>query len=195
VKLTPRSKLLLIVAGFALPIVASYVAYFFYHGEATGNYGELLLPPARITSHPFGRVDGGSWTFDDLRGRWILAVSDAGACPEACVRKLTLLRQVRVALGRNASRVERVFVVDDLTPPDAQALHPFEGMIVAVTPTGMHLPPGAANDRAHVYLVDPNGNVMMRWPAAADPKRMLQDLTRLLKASQIGWGVPPTGTG
>src|SRR5204862_7059206 len=83
VKLTGRMKLLLIVAGFALPIVASYVAYFFYKGEATGNYGELLLPPARITSHPFGRMDGSAWTFDDIRGRWALAISDAGACPGA----------------------------------------------------------------------------------------------------------------
>jgi hypothetical protein len=85
VKLNPRAKLLLLFAGFALPIVASFVAYFFYHGEATGNYGELLLPPARITSHPFGRMDGAPWSFDDLRGRWVLAVSDAGACPAACV--------------------------------------------------------------------------------------------------------------
>jgi len=186
VKLTPRMKLLLIVAGFALPIVASYVAYFFYKGEATGNYGELLLPPARITSHPFARMDGSAWTFDDLRGRWALAVSDAGGCPVACLQKLTLVRQVQLALGRNASRVARVYVVDDLTRPDAQALQPFEGTIVALTPAGMHLPSGAANDRAHIYLVDPNGNVMMRWPAAAEAKRMLQDLTRLLKASQIG---------
>ena len=185
-KLTPRMKLLLIVAGFAVPIVASYVAYFFYKGEATGNYGELLLPPARITSHPFARMDGSAWTFDDVRGRWALAVSDAGACPAACVQKLTMLRQVQLALGRNASRVARVYVVDDLTRPDAQAMQPFEGMIIALTPTGMHLPSGAANDRAHIYLVDPNGNVMMRWPAAAEAKRMLQDLTRLLKASQIG---------
>jgi cytochrome oxidase Cu insertion factor (SCO1/SenC/PrrC family) len=186
VTLTPRVKLLLLAAGFALPIVASFVTYFFYHGQATGNYGELLLPPARITSHPFARPDETSWTFDGLRGRWALVMSDAGACPAACVQKLTLLRQVQLALGRNASRVARVYVVDDVTKPDTQALHPFEGTIVALTPTGMHLPSGAANDRAHIYLVDPHGNVMMRWPAAAEPKGMLKDLTRLLKASQIG---------
>ena len=50
----------------------------------------------------------------------------------------------------------------------------------------MVLPPGAANDRAHIYLVDPLGNVMMRWPAKPDMRRMLKDLERLLKASQIG---------
>jgi cytochrome oxidase Cu insertion factor (SCO1/SenC/PrrC family) len=185
-KPSPRAKLLLIVAGFALPIVASFLTYFLHGGEATGNYGELLLPPARVTSQPFERLEGGPWTFDQLRGQWAIVVSDSGDCPENCSRKLTLVRQVRLALGRNAPRVARVFVVDDVARPQPQALAPFEGTLVALTPTGIHLPTGAANDRAHIYLVDPNGNVMMRWPAAADGKRMLQDLQRLLKASQIG---------
>ena len=186
-KLSPRAKLLLIVGCFALPIAASYIAYYFYRAAGpTGNYGELLLPPARITTHPFGRMPEGNVAFEQFRGRWILVVSDSGACPAACQQKLTLVRQVQLALGRNASRVARVFVVDDVTRPDPAALQPYEGTIVALTPTGMHLPTGAANDRAHIYLVDPNGNVMMRWPAAAESRRMLQDLQRLLKASQIG---------
>ena len=61
-----------------------------------------------------------------------------------------------------------------------------EQMHLALTPRGLALPAGAGNDRAHVYLVDPRGNVMMRWPAGADRKRMLGDMQRLLKASQIG---------
>lgn len=185
-KLSPRVKLLLIVAGFALPIAGSYLAYHFTRPAPTANYGELLLPPARITEHAFDRASGESWTFAELEGRWALTTSDSGACPAACIEKLTTLRQVQLALGRDASRVARVYVVDDLTPPDPQGLRPFAGSVVALTPRGMHLPPGAANDREHIYLVDPNGNVMMRWPAAADRKRMLRDLERLLKASQIG---------
>jgi hypothetical protein len=181
-----RGKLLLLVACFGLPIVASYLAYFFYDAQPTGNYGELLLPPGRITTQPFGRPGEGAWSFAELQGRWVITVSDSGACPVACTQKLTTLRQVQLALGRKASRVARVFVVDDLAHPDTTALAPFDGTIVALTPTGLHLPTGAANDRAHIYLVDPNGNVMLRWPAAADAKRMLKDLDRLLRASQIG---------
>lgn len=185
-KLAPRAKLLLLATCFGLPIAASYLAYYFLHAEATANYGELLLPPAQITPQPFGRDGGISWGFGDLRGRWVLVMSEAGGCPAACIEKLTILKQVRLALGRNAARVARVYVVDDLTRPEATLLQPFEGTIVALTPTGMHLPSGAANDRAYIYLVDPNGNVMMRWLAAPDRKRMLKDLERLLKASQIG---------
>ena len=185
-KLGPRAKLALIAALFLAPIVASIVAYVFLRPEPSANYGELLLPPAAITSHAFARDDGGNFAFSSLRGRWLLVTSDSGACPQACVAKLAVMRQVRLALGRNAARVERVLVIDDVRPPDLAALAPFAGMVVALTPAGLSLPPGPANDRAHIHLVDPLGNVMMRWPAQPDLKRMLKDLERLLKASQVG---------
>jgi cytochrome oxidase Cu insertion factor (SCO1/SenC/PrrC family) len=185
-KLSPRAKLLLIAALFALPMVASFIAYKFFPPPATGNYGELLLPPATITAHPFGRPEGGTFAFGDLRGKWVLVASDSGECPDACAGKLVAMRQARLALGRNAGRLERVLVVDDLKPLDGKAVAPFEGTAIALTPAGLSLPSGAANDRAHIYLVDPHGNVMMRWPAKPDWKRMLKDLERLLKASQIG---------
>ncbi len=59
-------------------------------------------------------------------------------------------------------------------------------MLAVTPPRGMALPLSAVNDRAHCYLVDPLGNVMMRFPAEADPRRMLRDLERLLRASQVG---------
>lgn len=182
----PRARLAGIAALFALPIGASLVAYHLVEPGKTANFGELLLPPAAITEQPFERAEGGAFAFAELGGRWILVASDSGACAPACRDKLATLRQVRLALGRSAGRVERVFVVDDLQAPDARIAQEFAGTIVARTPRGLAIPAGAANDRAHIYLVDPRGNVMMRWPAGAERKRMLGDLQRLLKASQIG---------
>jgi cytochrome oxidase Cu insertion factor (SCO1/SenC/PrrC family) len=184
--MTPRAKLLALVALFAAPIVASFVTYHFFRPTGGASYGELLLPPATVTAQAFTDPAGTRFAFEELRGKWVLVASDSGECAAACAAKLTLMRQVRLALGREAARVERVFVVDDLRRPAPSALDAYEGMRVALTPAGLKLPPGAVNDRAHVYLVDPNGNVMMRWPVAAEPKRMLADLKRLLKASQIG---------
>ena len=184
-KLGPRAKLLSIVAIFALPIVASFIAYHFVKPGRTSNYGELL-PPSPVTPQVLGRESGGTFRFDELQGQWVLVASDSGACPQPCVEKLTTMRQVRLALGRNASRVARVFVVDDLARPPAGVLEPFDGTVVAIIPTGMNLPPAPANDRAHIYLVDPRGNVMMRFPSGTDRKKMLRDLERLLRASQIG---------
>ena len=184
--MSPRAKLVAIAALFAAPIVASIVAYNVIEAKPTGNYGELLLPPARVTAQRLGALGGGEFSFGNLAGKWVMVVSDSGDCPMMCREKLEAIRQVRLALGRNAPRVERVFVVDDVRTREPQVPAEFEGTRVALTPTGLTLPPGAGNDRAHIYLVDPRGNVMMRWPAGADRKRMLGDMQRLLKASQIG---------
>ena len=185
-RLSPRAKMVVVASIFAVPIAASFLAHRFIEPRPTGNYGQLLLPPATVTAHTFRRADAAEFRFQDLRGKWLLVASDSGACPASCVGKLTAMRQARLALGRDAGRVARVFVADDLAAPDAAALEPFAGTEIVRTPVGLQLPPGAANDRAHIYLVDPLGNVMMRWPAAPDPKRMFGDLKRLLKASQVG---------
>jgi hypothetical protein len=141
--LSPRVKLLLVASIFLLPIAASLAAYFFFPPPPTANYGELLLPP-KVLSADFRKPHG---------ERWLLIVS----------REIEAARQVRLALGRDAPRVE---VVVARAADVAKA--------------------GGAIDEAHIYLADPHGNVMMRWPASPDKKRMLEDLKRLLKASQIG---------
>jgi cytochrome oxidase Cu insertion factor (SCO1/SenC/PrrC family) len=183
---TPRAKLLALMALFAIPIVASTLAYRYLRPEASANYGELLSPPVPVTEAAFHRPSGEPFRFSQLRGKWLLVASDSGACPGSCVAKLGTMRQVRLALGRNALRLERVFVADDTHSTDAAVLAPFEGTLVVTPEAGTQLPLSAANDRAHFYVVDPLGNVMMRYPADADPRRMLKDLERLLRASQIG---------
>lgn len=182
-----RLKLLAIMALFALPIAASLVVYHFFRPQATSNYGEIVVPPAPITTAEFLRPGGaGAFRFEELRGKWVLIASDSGACPASCTDKLTLMRQVRLMLGRNAGRVARVFVADDTHPLAPEALAPYEGTVAITPPRGTALPLAAVNDRAHFYLVDPLGNVMMRFPAGAEPRRMFKDLERLLKASQVG---------
>lgn len=184
-KLGPRAKLLALFGLFALPIVASLVTYQLYTPAETSNYGELL-PVRPVPDQVFANTSGAAFRFADLAGKWVLVASDSGACAQACIDKLTVMRQVRLALGRNASRVDRVFVVDDTQPPLASLAGEFPGLEIVLAPRGSNLPAAPANDRAHIYLLDPRGNVMMRFPAAADSKRMLRDLNRLLRASQMG---------
>lgn len=183
---SPRAKLAAIMALFALPIVASVVAFNFFPPTRTVNYGTLVVPTVDLPATPLDRANGGPFRFEELRGKWVLIASDSGDCPAACVEKLTFLRQVRTALGRNALRVERVFVADDTKPVSPAALQAFEGTVFVSPPRGLVLPAVPLNDRAHFYLADPEGRVMMRYSAGAEFKRVLKDLERLLKASQIG---------
>jgi hypothetical protein len=184
VTLGPRAKLALIIAGFALPIVASVGVYTFGNPRATANYGELLLPPEAITSAPFTTADAKPFRFPDLAGRWVLVAAESGPCEAACRAKLIAIRQVRLALGREADRVASVTVVQGAMPP-AQLRAEFPDMAFVAPAQGVAVV-AATRDRDHIHLVDPNGNVMMRWPAAPDYKRMKADLDRLLRASQIG---------
>lgn len=182
-KLTPRAKLLLLAACFLAPIVASTVAYHVVEPGNGSNYGELIAQQP-VTRAGFVRPDGTPFEFASLAGRWVVVFADAGGCPPACLEKAIATRQVRLALGREAARVVRVFVVDDGADPAPAALEG-DAPLVAKVPRGApHSGPTA--DRDHIHLVDPRGTVMMRWPAKPDGARMLRDLRRLLKASQIG---------
>jgi cytochrome oxidase Cu insertion factor (SCO1/SenC/PrrC family) len=182
--LPPRAKLVLLVAIFILPIAASVIAYNFANVKPTANYGELLQPPAAADPQPFLRAPGTAFRFSELSGRWVLVASDTAGCAEGCVERLRTVRQVRLALGRDASRVERVFVA--VNGPAPVRLPDDLAGTIAVVPAPGTSPSPAVRDAAHIYLVDPNGNVMMRWPAQPDRRRMLKDLQRLLKASQLG---------
>jgi cytochrome oxidase Cu insertion factor (SCO1/SenC/PrrC family) len=174
------------VAFFALPIVASTVVFHYFPPQHANPFGEFIVPPVVFPSASLGRQSGGLFRFEELRGKWVLVASDSGSCLASCAEKLTLMRQVRLALGRDALRVERVFVADDSKPLPAEALAVHDGLVILAPPPGLVLPPGPLNDRAYLYLADPEGRVMMRFPAGAEPKRVLGDIKRLLKASQIG---------
>ena len=184
-KLDPRAKVLLIIAGFALPIVASFLVYTFGHPRATANYGELLLPPDSVTTAPFVDAQGKGFRFGALGGRWIIVASDRLPCEAACRSKLVAVRQVRLALGREADRVATVTVLEGAAAADPALRADFPDMVF-VRASGAPQAGVPTADPAHIYLVDPNGNVMMRWPAQPDYKRMKADLDRLLRASQIG---------
>jgi len=138
---------------------------------ATSNYGELLSPRA---------ISG----LEPLRGKWILVSFDAAACDAYCGKKLYFMRQVRRAQGKDMDRVERLWVLTDAGKPRAELLGAIEGTRIETRMDLTKVFPGNAPD--HIYLVDPLGNLMMRFPRDPDPSRMIKDLQRLLKYSRFG---------
>jgi cytochrome oxidase Cu insertion factor (SCO1/SenC/PrrC family) len=183
-----RLKLLLLAVFFAAPLVLAWLAYRFEWGTgASGNYGELVgptaLPELRLTV-----LDGGQVSTSRLRGRWVLVQFDAARCDAYCERKLYYMRQVRRALGKDMERVARLWVLTDSGTPAAAVVAAFEGTEILRTDNGRFAATfGAPAQLAdHIYLVDPMGNLMLRFPRDPDPSKMLKDLQRLLKYSQIG---------
>jgi hypothetical protein len=158
----------------AAPFVLGTLAYVFGWGVGKpANYGELIAP--RTLSGP---------PFDALRGKWVLVSFDSAACGARCERKLYFMRQLRRAQAQDMERVERLWLLIDSAVPDKDLLPAFEGTRVAAD--GRAVPQFPGNVVEHIYLVDPLGNLMLRFPPDPDPSRMIKDLQRLLKYSRIG---------
>jgi len=176
-----------ILAFCAAPTVAAWLAYFVWPPHARTNYGELIEPRA-LSDPELRRPDGTSFRLSQLRGKWVLLQVDSAACGEECRNKLVYMRQARLALGKDAERVERVWLVDDDAVPDPAVQREHDGLTVARAPrttllADLHAP---KRPETYIFLVDPRGNLMLRFPSDPDGRKMLRDLANLLRASRIG---------
>ena len=133
-------------------------------------------------------MDGRPFELAELKGRWVLAQIDKASCPDSCEKKLHYMRQVRLAQGREMGRVERLWLVTDDAPVAQGLIAGYEGTQVARVLEASWLAqfPAGRDVRDHIYLIDPLGNLMLRYPRDADPSRMKKDLERLLKVSRVG---------
>ena len=172
-----RTKLLALGALFALPVVLGWIAYFTgWVPGTTSNYG-TLLPPRPLDAQ----------SLEALRGKWVLVQLDGAACDARCEKKLYHMRQVRRAQGREMRRVERLWIITDSAALRSELLAAIEGTHIARDQAQLvaaFAAEGAATE--HIYLVDPLGNLMLRFPRDPDPSKMVKDLERLLKYSGFG---------
>lgn len=183
-----RRMLLLLAAVCFAPFVAAWTLYFFWQPAGRVNYGELIenvtLPAGNLVMNSGGKP----FDFAQLRGRWVFVTVDSGACDDYCRKKLWKMRQVRMTQGKYLERIERVWLVSDTQSVAAAVMKEYEGTWVAAAQGNAILKsfPFREAQRDPIYLVDPLGNVVLRYPKDADPSRMKKDLERLLKVSRIG---------
>jgi len=94
----------------------------------------------------------------DYQGTWVLGVS-----PEAVQTAWSQQVQLPAQLSGQVS----LQGVSSKTVSELESLNPLSA-------------------ETSFWLVDPLGNLMMRFPQDPDPAKMKKDLIRLLKASRIG---------
>lgn len=186
-----RWKMLFVWAVCAAPVVASYVMYYGVRPEGRTNYGSLIQPAKALPGAqalPLSRLDGQVVSPERLKQQWLLVVVAPSSCDAACERGLYLQRQVREMMGRDKDRIDRVWLVTDQAPLAPALRAGLQGATVLRTdPSALAAwlaPEPGRTLGEHIYLVDPRGDWMMRWPAQPDPARMKKDLLRLLKASE-----------
>jgi hypothetical protein len=191
-----RWTMLAVLLVCAAPVIASYFTYYVIRPQARGNYGELIEPQRPLPALQASTLDGAPVALPSLKGQWLLVSVDSGACNTACERHLWLQRQLRESLGADKERVDWVWLVADGAPvrePLRRALA--QAAVLRVDPAGLGqwLAPAPGHQLSeHLYLVDPMGNWMMRFPPGLDlagAAKAKHDLERLLRAS-ASWDQP-----
>lgn len=186
-----RWKLLLVVAVCAAPMIASYLTYYVIKPESRTNYG-TLLDPREYPIPPLGstELDGKPVKLEDYKGKWVLLQVSGGECDEACKTRLFAMRQLRLMQGKEMERIERVWLITDAKPLDTMLMREYDGTdMLRVDPKLLKawLPTEAGTSvEDHLYMIDPRGNLMMRFPKDADPNKVKKDISKLLRASSIG---------
>lgn len=183
-----RRPLLLILILFVGPLVAAFWLYYGSSWRPSGrtSHGELIQPVVTLPALPAATGGG-----NILAGKWSLLVVGTGesGCDADCRNALVYARQTWLSLGRLTSRVQRVLLAGPACCDTAYLRNEHEGLSVAQSSGGA----GAAlllaipEPRGHyVFVVDPLGNLMMRYDVRDDPKGLREDLQKLLELSHIG---------
>ena len=193
-----RAQVWILVALFFAPLA---LAFLLYYGNGSGgwrpsgstNHGELISPPRPLPSVTLPTPGGAPLAPETWRGKWTLLYVGDGRCDGRCRAALTLMRQTRLALNKDMTRVQRVFLTTgnccDRAYLDAE--HPGLAVALADNDAGATLlaafPDARPAAEGFIYVIDPLGNLMMRHlPEPPPAEGLLQDLRKLLKLSHIG---------
>ncbi len=191
-----RWKMAAVLAICAAPVIASYFTYYVIRPETRRVFGELIDPQRPLPDLRAVGLTGDEVNLRSLKGQWLLVTVSGGACNERCQRHLYLQRQIRESLGKEKDRVDRVWLLsDDAAVPDALRPALGDATVLRVNTGALNrwLAPASGHSiDEHLYLVDPLGNWMMRFPAALDiagAAKAKRDLERVLRAS-ASWDNP-----
>jgi hypothetical protein len=185
-----RLKMLGVLIICAAPVIASYMTYYVIRPEGRRNYGELINPQRAVPDVNATALDGTAVALSTLKGQWLLVSVAGGDCDTACQKHLYLQRQLRESVGKEKDRVDWIWLVNDAASVPARlapALQKATVLRMGNDALNAWLAPAPGHQLAdHLYVIDPMGNWMMRFPAAMDTAgaaKAKRDLERLLRAS------------
>lgn len=184
-----RLKLGLVALVFVAPLIAA--AWMFYGDSGwqpvgRTNHGHLLEPIVNLNELP------GQPPLKSLAatgGRWLLIYANDGACLAPCREALYRMRQARLMLGNDMTRVARIFLHGDIGPDKVWLDEEHKGLIT-ISNAGLNdtlnLKRPASLGSGGLFLVDPLGNLVMYFAADLAPDDMVGDIEHLLELSHIG---------
>jgi cytochrome oxidase Cu insertion factor (SCO1/SenC/PrrC family) len=184
-----------VVMAFIAPVALAYIIFFFVDVTSYVNHGEILKPIVHISSFKLTDENNDIIPQDDLTYKWRLVSFVSQDCNEKCEKRLYDTRQIHRSLGKNQHRLSRMFVhLEPAGESLTKLMKETHDNVIHVNGNAATIRE-ALGDNIHdnlgitnneTYIMDPMGNVMMRFTEEQPNKEFLYDLKKLLKASQIG---------
>ncbi len=185
-----RGMLLLLIAMFALPLLIVVAMHQFHWHPGGTSHGQLISPPRPLQLMELQTLQGNRFGTEQWKDKWSLVYVGWRRCDNACEAQLHDLRQVHAALGKEIGRAQRILLVTadgkDENLARIQAQYP--DLTILTGPIAGRLAGQFGSDapQGSIYLVDPLGNLMMRYPPGYEARGMYQDLMRLMTYSWVG---------
>ncbi|MBD83718.1 MAG: hypothetical protein CL400_00970 [Acidiferrobacteraceae bacterium] len=188
-----RLTLIALMTLFLSPVIAAWL----WTPDTFRNRGELIDPPRPLVNAPMISADGSAVDLATLFGRWTYVFFVEGCCDESCKQLADAVERVRLSQGKNEKRVRLMVITlspDALPSLEEIRLSMPKTIVLGVNETEKEqllrqfIPGGggSAAPSGGIFLIDPMGNLMMSYPATADPTDLRKDISRLLRASRIG---------
>lgn len=193
-----RTKLLILMGLYAAPLLAAWLWLGYVRqneGAGVSVNGELIVPAVALKEFALIDAAGGDFQLGQLQQKWSMVYFAPAVCHEQCEKNLYHMRQVRLRTGRRMDRVQRVLVTPDYVQMAGKLAEASEGLqvvggqneqIAGLQAQVIEAQQGMDKCDNCIFLVDPFGNVMMRFPPQLDPGKMYEDIMHLLKVSRIG---------
>jgi cytochrome oxidase Cu insertion factor (SCO1/SenC/PrrC family) len=184
-----------VVLAFIAPVALAYIIFFFVDVKSFVNHGEILNPIVHISSFKLTNDSGEIIPEKELTYKWRLISFLGRNCDQQCEKRLYDTKQIHASLGKNRHRLSRMFVHlepagDALSKLMAEThpnvIHVNGTMKTIINALGDNVRSDVSITNNETYIMDPMGNVMMRFTQEQPNKEFLYDLKKLLKASQIG---------
>ncbi len=184
-----------VVLSFLVPVILAYIMFFFVDVKSFSNHGEILNPIISIVDFKLKNEENVVIAKKELIHKWAIISYLKKDCDKLCATRLYDTRQIHKSLGKHKSRLRRIFIHLEPADKELTALlaqtHPNAMNVngekkLIVDALGKNIHDGAGITTNEVYIMDPLGNIMMRFTQEQSNKDILTDLKKLLKVSQIG---------
>lgn len=194
-----RRMLVIIFLAFLSPIIIAYALYKLvdWSDDVSRSKGTLVHPARPVSNINFNAMDASEVRIESFQRKWLLIYLDPAGCDETCVKRAENMRITRLTLGESSNRIQNAIILRKKPDPvlldklqteyaKLKLLTVSQEQLNKMKPIFNQSESDSFETKKRFYLLDPNGNLMMYYEDHGDPKWMLIDLRKLMKASQIG---------